>query len=83
LVIRRLSESSLIFDVDVWIDFPNQVSCFYGGYGPGLYFWVDASDIERFASQLGVTCNRGLLQDEERRDMSKEGQEELSGGVDL
>ena len=54
LVIRRLSKSSLIFDVDVWIDFPNQVSCFYGGYGPGLYFWVDASDIERFASQLGA-----------------------------
>ena len=54
LVIRRLSESSLIFDVDVWIDFPNQVSRFYGGYGPGLYFWMDASDIERFASQLGA-----------------------------
>jgi len=54
LVIRHLSESSSVFDVDVWIDFPNQVSHFYGGYGPGLYFWVDASDIERFASQLGA-----------------------------
>jgi hypothetical protein len=54
LVIRHLSESSSVFDVDVWIDFPNQVSHFYGGYGPGLYFWVDVSDIERFASQLGA-----------------------------
>ena len=81
LVIRRLSESSLIFDVDVWIDFPNQVSRFYGGYGPGLYFWMDASDIERFASQLGAELHaigafshrgevkdKGLLRDEERRD---------------
>ena len=41
-----------LFDVDVWIDYPNQADCFYGGYGPGLYFFVEALDIERFASQL-------------------------------
>ncbi len=40
------------FDVDVWIDYPNQVSHFYGGYGPGLYLWVDTADIERFTAQL-------------------------------
>ena len=75
---NRSSARSLVFDVDVWIDFPNQVSRFYGGYGPGLYFWVDASDIERFAFQLGVELHaigaflhhgevkgKGLLQDEE------------------
>ena len=41
-----------LFDVNVWIDYPNQVDRFYGGYGPGLYFFVETSDIERFASQL-------------------------------
>ena len=41
-----------VLDVDVWIDYPNQVDRFYGGYGPGLYYLVEASDIERFASQL-------------------------------
>ncbi|MDI6811068.1 MAG: hypothetical protein QMD80_05255 [archaeon] len=51
---NRSSARSSVFDVDVWIDFPNQVSHFYGGYGPGLYFWVDASDIERFICQLGA-----------------------------
>lgn len=44
--------SSNLFDVDVWIDYPNQVACFYGGHGPGLHFFVEALDIERFASQL-------------------------------
>ena len=44
-------------DVDVWIDYPNQVDCFYGGYGPGLYFFVDAANIERFASQLQAELN--------------------------
>jgi hypothetical protein len=43
---------SILFDVNVWIDYPNQVDRFYGGYGPGLYFFVETSDIERFASQL-------------------------------
>jgi hypothetical protein len=43
---------SILFDVNVWIDYPNQVNRFYGGYGPGLYFFVKISDIERFASQL-------------------------------
>ncbi len=43
---------SALFDVNVWIDYPNQVDRFYGGYGPGLYFFVETSDIERFASQL-------------------------------
>ncbi|MCL0074296.1 hypothetical protein M1O19_03180 [Dehalococcoidia bacterium] len=43
---------STLFDVNVWIDHPNQVDRVYGGYGPGLYFSVEALDIERFASQL-------------------------------
>jgi hypothetical protein len=36
----------------VWIDYPNQVNHFYGGYGPGLYFFVESADIERFSDQL-------------------------------
>jgi len=40
------------FNVNVWIDYPNQVNHFYGGCGPGLNFFVEALDIERFASQL-------------------------------
>jgi len=36
----------------VWIDHPNQVDRFYGGYGPGLYFTVEGPDITRFAGQL-------------------------------
>ena len=43
---------SNLFDVNVWIDYPNQVDRFYGGCGPGLYFFVEALDIEQFASQL-------------------------------
>ncbi len=39
-------------DVNVWIDHPNQVDRFYGGYGPGLYFTAEGSDITRFAGQL-------------------------------
>ncbi len=41
-----------MFDVQAWIDHPNQVSRFYGGYGPGLYFQTEAADVERFALQL-------------------------------
>ena len=41
-----------LFDVNVWIDYPNQVSSIYGGYGPGLYFYVEATEIEQFAEQL-------------------------------
>ena len=39
-------------DINVWIDHPNQVDRFYGGYGPGLYFTVESPDIARFAGQL-------------------------------
>lgn len=49
---NRSTAHSSIFDVDVWIDHPNQVDRCYGGYGPGLYFFVEASDIKRFVSQL-------------------------------
>ncbi|MEW6214015.1 MAG: hypothetical protein AB1478_02240 [Nitrospirota bacterium] len=40
--------------MSVWIDYPNQVDRFYGGYGPGLHFYVETLDIEHFASQLEV-----------------------------
>jgi hypothetical protein len=40
------------FEVDLWIDYPNQVAIFYGGYGPGLHFFVKAAEIKEFASQL-------------------------------
>ena len=43
---------SSLFDVNVWIDYANQADRSYGGYGPGLYFFVETSGIERFASQL-------------------------------
>ncbi|MEA3416715.1 MAG: hypothetical protein U9R02_11280 [Thermodesulfobacteriota bacterium] len=46
------TEPSSLFDVNVWIDYPNQVDRFYGGYGPGLYFFVESNDIARFADQL-------------------------------
>jgi hypothetical protein len=46
------TEPSSLFDVNVWIDHPNQVDRFYGGYGPGLYFFVESYDIARFADQL-------------------------------
>lgn len=49
---NQSSVPSNLFDVEVWIDYPNQVDRFYGGYGPGLYFFVEAADIEQFASQL-------------------------------
>jgi hypothetical protein len=51
-VSNRSAAPTILFDVNVWIDYPNQVDRFYGGYGPGLYFFVETSDIERFASQL-------------------------------
>ena len=51
-VSNQSAAPSILFDVNVWIDYPNQVARFYGGYGPGLYFFVETSDIERFASQL-------------------------------
>lgn len=40
------------FEVDVWIDYPNQVAHIYGGYGPGLHFSVRAPEIKEFTSQL-------------------------------
>ncbi|MEA3414827.1 MAG: hypothetical protein U9R02_01505 [Thermodesulfobacteriota bacterium] len=46
------NEPSILFDVSVWIDYPNQADRFYGGYGPGLYFFVESHDIVRFADQL-------------------------------
>ena len=46
------TDPSGLFDVNVWIDYANQVDHFYGGYGPGLYFFVESPDIERFADQL-------------------------------
>lgn len=46
------SELVDLFEVCVWIDYPNQVDRFYGGYGPGLYFYVESSDIARFAGEL-------------------------------
>ena len=46
------TEPSILFDVNVWIDYSNQVDRFYGGYGPGLYFFVESHDIARFADQL-------------------------------
>jgi len=46
------TDLSSLFNVNVWIDYPNQVNHFYGGCGPGLNFFVEALDIERFASQL-------------------------------
>jgi hypothetical protein len=49
---KESAAPSILFDVNVWIDYPHQVDRFYGGYGPGLYFFVEASDIQRFASQL-------------------------------
>ncbi|MBI5192549.1 MAG: hypothetical protein HZA08_03780 [Nitrospirae bacterium] len=36
----------------VWIDIQNQRNNCYGGYGPGLYFYVQANDIEMFAGEL-------------------------------
>ena len=46
------TDSTKLFDVNVWLDHPNQVDRFYGGYGPGLYFYVEVREIERFAEQL-------------------------------
>jgi len=52
------TEPSSLFDVNVWIDYPNQVDRFYGGYGPGLYFFVEPHDIDRFADQLQEELDR-------------------------
>lgn len=41
-----------LFDIDVWIDHPNQVDRFYGRYFSGLYSFVESPNIERFADQL-------------------------------
>ena len=49
---NQSTDPSSLFDVNVWIDYPNQVDRFYGGYGPGLYFFVESHDIARFADQL-------------------------------
>ena len=46
-----------VFDVNVWIDHSNQVNHSYGGYGPGLYFFAEAANIEQFASQLQAELN--------------------------
>ena len=50
--VNRSTEPVGVFDVSVWIDYPNQVDRFYGGYGPGLYFFVEPTDIVRFAGEL-------------------------------
>ncbi len=50
--VNRSTEPVGVFDVSVWIDYPNQVDRFYGGYGPGLYFFVEPTDIVRFAREL-------------------------------
>lgn len=55
---NQSSDSSELFDVNVWIDYPNQVDRFYGGYGPGLYFYVELVDIKRFAGQLQEDLDR-------------------------
>jgi hypothetical protein len=49
---NQSTDPSCLSDVNVWIDYPNQVNHFYGGYGPGLYFFVESADIERFSDQL-------------------------------
>lgn len=49
---NQSTDPSSLFDVNVWIDYPNQVDRFYGGYGPGLYFFVESHDIARFTDQL-------------------------------
>ena len=51
-VVNQSTDPSNQFDVMVWIDLQNQRSNCYGGYGPGLYFYVLAPDIERFADEL-------------------------------
>jgi len=53
-----------LFDVNVWIDYSNQVEHSYGGYGPGLYFFVEALDIEQFACQL-EKAKYEIIKDEE------------------
>ena len=50
--VNRSTEPVGVFDVSVWVDYPNQVDGFYGGYGPGLYFFVEPTDIVRFAGKL-------------------------------
>jgi hypothetical protein len=50
--VNRSTELVGVFDVNVWIDYPNQVNRFYGGYGPGLYFFVEPTGIVRFAGEL-------------------------------
>jgi len=50
--VNRSTELVGVFDVSVWVDYPNQVDRFYGGYGPGLYFFVEPTDIVRFAGEL-------------------------------
>ena len=50
--------SSGLFDVNVWIDYPNQVDRIYGGYGPGLYFYTGSKEIERFSDELQEDLDR-------------------------
>lgn len=51
-VVNQSTDPSNLLNVMVWIDFQNQRSNCYGGYGPGLYFYVLARDIERFVDEL-------------------------------
>ena len=55
---NQSTDPSSLFDVNVWIDYPNQVDRFYGGYGPGLYFFVESPDIVRFVKQLQEELDR-------------------------
>jgi hypothetical protein len=50
--VNKSDNLTSLFDVNVWVDYPNQVDRFYGGYGPGLYFTVEDTDIIRFTGQL-------------------------------
>ena len=50
--VNESDDPAPLFDAQVWIDHPNQVDRFYGGYGPGLYFQAEAADVEQFAQQL-------------------------------
>lgn len=55
---NQSSDSSDLFDVNVWIDYPNQVDRIYGGYGPGLYFYTGLKEIERFSDELQEDLDR-------------------------
>ncbi|HOV87825.1 MAG TPA: hypothetical protein PLM79_15805 [Syntrophobacteraceae bacterium] len=50
--VNESDDPAPLFDAQVWIDHPNQVDRFYGGYGPGLYFQAEVADVERFTQEL-------------------------------